>query len=132
LNKDNVYEGAYVVNMANFGNPGTHWVSFWKEDEDTTYYFDSYGVVSPDTIKILFDKNNENDKVLYTSVQIQCVESTLCAQFCLLFLYIMKFKKGGPRDRIKFFFKGFNTNKLFLTDNDDLVIEYLNAILGSN
>ena len=48
-----IKDGAYVTNLDEFSNIGTHWVALWVNKNNVTY-FDSFGVeYIPKEIKIL-------------------------------------------------------------------------------
>lgn len=41
-----VIDGCAIVNLHNIGQPGSHWVAFWKRG-DVSLYFDSFGAAPP-------------------------------------------------------------------------------------
>jgi hypothetical protein len=128
---ENVYIGRYILNLASSGSQGTHWCAFYKINEDQTLYMDPYGIIAPETLQDLFRKEKEDDTVFYNTLQIQDYHSKLCGLFCLLFLYVITHDQGNVTNRIKYFNSLFNTkSKKDLVLNDDLVLYYVNGILG--
>ena len=51
-------EGPYVINLDDYSNIGTHWVSSWVNIDNVTY-FDSFGVERlPKEIKAFIENRN--------------------------------------------------------------------------
>ena len=79
--------------------PGTHWVAFVvfnnassaHSDTTTTYFFDSYGVPLSHYSRL----NSECAQRGYTNIrlvntqQLQSIHSTVCGQYCALFLFFV-------------------------------------------
>ena len=42
-NLQKVKDGAYIINLDEYSDIGTHWVAFYVQNNDVTY-FDSFGV----------------------------------------------------------------------------------------
>ena len=42
-NLSRIKDGAYVINLDEYSDIGTHWVALWVDNNDVTY-FDSFGV----------------------------------------------------------------------------------------
>ena len=77
--------GAYVINLDEYSDIGTHWVSLWVNDKNVTY-FDSLGVEHiPKEIKAFI--NNKNIKT--NIFRIQAHESMMCRYFCIGFIDFM-------------------------------------------
>ena len=50
-------DGAYVINLDEYSDIGTHWVALWVDNNDVTY-FDSFGVEHiPKESKAFFDRS---------------------------------------------------------------------------
>lgn len=124
LDLKHLYNGGYIINLANSDQNGTHWTSFFK-DGSNIYYFDSYGVVPAQDEAILFKKNH--DKLYYNKIQIQDFESNVCGLFCILFLWICQNLKR-PYEGINFTLSLFNREREDLKLNDDLLIDYIKAL----
>lgn len=76
-------EGGAIVNTDSSKEPGSHWIGLYARGE-ILEYFDSYGLgpLMPDIIK--FTKKFK--QVIFNSVQVQDIESTLCGEYCIFFL----------------------------------------------
>ena len=83
LNK--IKDGAYVINLDEYSNIGTHWVSFYLSNNDVTY-FDSFGVEHiPKKIKKFIGSKN----VIANIFRIQAYDSIMCWYFCIGFIDFM-------------------------------------------
>ena len=64
--RDNLTEkrdGAYVINLDEYSDIGTHWVALYVQNNDVTY-FDSFGVEHiPKEIKIFISNKNIKIKI---------------------------------------------------------------------
>ena len=59
-NLPKIKDGAYIINLDEYSDIGTHWVALWLDNNNVTY-FDSFGVEHiPKEIKIFI--NNKNIK----------------------------------------------------------------------
>ena len=84
-----------IVNLANYEEIGSHWVSFKKID-NKIFYFDSYAVsFIPDIIKNQYPKH----KFICNIYRIQSIDSNECGKFCILFI---KANIQNESDYIKF------------------------------
>src|SRR5208283_3268792 len=72
-----------VVNLQSSAEQGSHWVSYYKQNNDK-YYFCSYG--SPIPIGI---RNYLGSPIKCHNYQIQSFNSVECGELCILFLYLM-------------------------------------------
>ena len=43
-NLPKIKDGAYVINLDEFSDVGTHWVALWVDNSNIVIYFDSFGV----------------------------------------------------------------------------------------
>ena len=79
----NLKNGFYIINMQNSidGN-GTHWTVLLKNN-NTIIYYDSFGVVGPETLKQRFNKYH------YSILQTQHISSSSCGFFVIFFIYYM-------------------------------------------
>jgi hypothetical protein len=75
--------GFYIINMQDStdGN-GTHWTILLKNN-NTIIYYDSFGVVGPETLTKRFKK------YYYSLLQCQNVASSSCGFFIIFFIYFM-------------------------------------------
>lgn len=76
-----------VINLDDKDGPGTHWVSYYKKDDGTCYYFDSFGDLPP--CKEFIDYVGDRCKILYNYKRKQTFNSIICGHLCLKFLYHM-------------------------------------------
>ena len=81
-------DGAYIINLDDYGNKGgTHWTALIIVKK-YALYFDSYGLSIPTPIKkfIFFNKCK---KIYYSIDQIQSLSSNACGYYCLYFIYFI-------------------------------------------
>ena len=80
-----IKDGAYVINLDEYSNVGTHWVSLWVNNNNVTY-FHSFGVEHiPKEIKKLIVNKNIKTNIF----RIQAYDSIMCGYFCLGFINYM-------------------------------------------
>lgn len=114
------YYGGFIVNLANKGEPGTHWVSFYteknKNGKPTAVYFDSFGCGPSISVSKYL-----NRCVPYTcnDAVIQNINSGYCGWYAIMFLefmqnqqksipdinkrfktFLYKFKQKSPEDNL--------------------------------
>ena len=79
-----IKDRAYVINLDEYSDTGTHWISLYVKNNIT--YFDSFGVEHiPKEIKKFIDNKN----IIANTFRIRGYDSTLCKYFCILFLNFM-------------------------------------------
>lgn len=77
---------AFVFNSDNSKKPGTHWTATYLDVKSHGYYFDSYGM--PPFVPDHIDRLRENCKTIrFNNKQLQSESSTVCGQFCIMFLH---------------------------------------------
>ena len=82
-------KGAYVINLDEYENTGTHWVSLFVKTKYTVY-FDSFGV---EHIPKEINKFISNKKIKAIIFRIQAYDSIMCGYFCIEFInYMLKGK----------------------------------------
>ena len=85
--RDNLYkikDGAYIINLDEYSDIGTHWVALWVNNNNVTY-FDSSGVehIPKEIIKFIKNKN------IKTNIfRIQAYDSICVDIFVLDFLIL--------------------------------------------
>ena len=94
LPNNNIKSGAYVINLDEYRDIGTHWVALYvntaesssKERNTTVTYFGSFGVehISREIIKFI-DKKNKITNIF----KIQAYDSIMCGYFCIGFINFM-------------------------------------------
>lgn len=82
-----------VINLDDEDGPGTHWVSYYKKNNEKCYYFDSFGDLQP--FREFIDYVGNKCKILYNYKRLQSFNTIICGHLCLRFLYEMsnKFNK---------------------------------------
>ena len=84
-----IKKGAYVINLDEYENTGTHWVSLFVKPKYTVY-FDSFGV---EHIPKEINKSIGNNKIKSNIFRIQVYDSITCGYFCIEFInYMLKGK----------------------------------------
>ena len=79
---------AYVINLDEYENTGTHWVSLFVKANEVIY-FDSFGEHIPKEI----NKFIGNKKMKASIFRIQAYDSVMCGYFCIEFInYMLKGK----------------------------------------
>ena len=105
--------GAYVINLDEYSDIGTHWVALWVNNNDVTY-FDSLGVEH-------IPKESEafiNNKNIKTNIfRIQAYNSMMCGYFCIGFVDFML--AGKSLAEYTNLFSPNNFKK-----NDDIILKY--------
>ena len=73
-----IKDGAYVINLGEYSDIGTHWVAFYVNNNDVTY-FDSFGVEHiPKEIKAFIDRSLSMTTNIF---RIQAYDSIMCGYF---------------------------------------------------
>ena len=80
-----VKNGAYVINLYEYHDIGTHWVALYVNNKTATY-FDSFEVehVPRETIKCIDNKN-----IITNIFRIQAYDSIMCGYFCTGFINVV-------------------------------------------
>ena len=108
-----IKDGAYVINLDEYSDIGTHWIAMYVKNNDITY-FNSFGVEHiPKEIKAFIKNRNIEANIS----RMQPYDSIMCGYFCIGF--------------IDFMFKGKSltvyTNLFSPNDfkkNDDKILKY--------
>ena len=110
---DKIKDGAYVINLDEYSDIGTHWIALYVNTKTVTY-FDSFGVEHiPKGIKKFI--NNKN--IIVNIFRIQAYDSIMSGYFCIGFIDFM-FKGNSLTD----FNNLFSPNNL--KKNDDIILSY--------
>ena len=80
-----VKNGAYVINLDEYHDIGTHWVALHVNNK-TIIYFDSFGVehIPREIMKFIARK-----KIITNIYRIQAYDSIMCGYFCIGFINFM-------------------------------------------
>ena len=84
--KDNkIKDGAYVIDLDEQSDIGTHWVALWANNNNVTN-FDSFGAehIPKEIIKFI-----ENINIKTDISRIQAYDSIMCGYFCIGFIDFM-------------------------------------------
>ena len=90
-----VTNGAYVINLDEYHDIGTHWVAVYVNNKTATY-FDSFGVehIPKEILKFIGTEQSSSAKArnknIITSIfRIQAYDSIMCGYFCIGFINVM-------------------------------------------
>ena len=84
-NLPKIKDGAYVINLDEYSDIGTHWVALYVQNNDVTY-FDSFGVEHiPKEIRTFIGNKNIKTNIF----RIQAYDSIMCRYFCIRFIHFM-------------------------------------------
>ena len=112
-NLQKIKDGAYIINLDEYSDIGTHWVALYIQNNDVTY-FDSFGVEHiPKEIRTFTGNKNIKTNIFRT----QAFDSIMCGYLCIGFIDFML----AGKTLTDF------TNLLLpnnLTKNDDVILNY--------
>ena len=93
-----IKDGAYVINIDEHYDIGTHWIALYVNDK-TVICFDSYGVehISKEIKKFINNKN-----IIANIFRIKAYDSIMCGYFCIGFIDFM-FNGSSLTDFTNFF-----------------------------
>ena len=81
-----IKDGAYIINLDEYSDIGTHWVALYINNNDVTY-FDRFGVEHiPKEIKKFIDRSLSITTNIF---RIQAYDSIMCGYFCIGFINFM-------------------------------------------
>ena len=84
-NLTEIKDGAYIINLDEYSDVGTHWVALYVQNNDAPY-FDSFGVEHiPKEIKTFIGTKNIKTNIF----RIQAYDSIMCGCFCIAFIYFI-------------------------------------------
>ena len=108
-----IKNGAYVINLYEYGDVGTHWIALYVKSNEVIH-FGSFGVEHvPKEIKRFIGHKNTKTNIF----RIQADNSIMCGYFCIRFIDFM----FAGRRLIDFssLFSHYDFNK-----NDDITLSY--------
>ena len=80
-----IKDGAYVINLDEHADVGTHWIALFCNRNEIVY-FDSFDVEHvPEEIKELVGNKNKKANIF----PVQANDSVMCGYFCIGFIYFM-------------------------------------------
>ena len=97
-NLPKIKDGAYVINLDEYSDIGTHWVALYVQNNNVTY-FDSFGVEHiPKKIKAFINCTSSsalhNKNIKTNILRIQAYDSIMCGYFCIGFVDFMLKRKN--------------------------------------
>ena len=110
---DKIKDGAYVVNLDEYSDIGTHWIALYANNKTVTY-FDSFGIehISKEVNKFI------NNKTIIANIfRIQAYDSVMCGYFCIGFIDYMFMGKSLTE-----YINLFSPNNF--KKNDDIILNY--------
>ena len=112
-NLSTIKDAAYIINLDEYSDIGTHWVALWVNNSNVTY-FDSFGVehIPTEIIKFI-----ENRNIKTNIFRMQVYDSMMCGYFCIAFIDFM-FEGKSLTDYINLFLSN-NFKK-----NDDTTLRH--------
>ena len=112
-NLPKIKDGAYIINLDEYSDIGTHWVAFYVLNNDVTY-FDSLGVehIAKEIRTFIGNKNIKTN--IFT---IQAYDPIMCEYFCIGFIDFMLAGKTLTK-----FTNLFSPNNF--KRNDDIILKY--------
>ena len=95
---NNIENGAYVINLNEYRDIGTHWVALYVNNK-TIISFDSFEVehIPKEIMKFICNK-----KIITNIYRIQAYDSIICGYFCIGFINFM-FNGNSLTDYTSFF-----------------------------
>ena len=87
---DKIKNGAYVINLHEYHDIGTHWVALYVNNKSATY--------SKETDKFIGNKS-----IIINIFRLQAYDSVMCGYFCIGFINFM-FSGNSLTDFTNFFF----------------------------
>ena len=110
---DKIKDDAYVINLDEYYDIGTHWRALYVNNKTVTY-FDSFGIEHiPKEVKSFIGNRN----IISNIYRIQNYDSIVCDYFCIRFIDYM-FKGKSLTDYTNIFSPN-NFKK-----NDDIILNY--------
>ena len=113
-NRAKLGERAYVINLDEYRDIGTHWIALYI-NKNTVTYFDSFGVehIPKEIMKFI----GSNKKIITNIYRIQAYDSIMCGYFCIGFTNFM-FNGNSLTDYTSLF----SPNDF--KKNDDIILKY--------
>ena len=85
-----IKKGAYVINLDEYVNTGTHWVTLFVKPKYMVY-FDSFGIEQiPKEIKHAIGNAKARNKEIKANIfRLQAYDSIMCRYYCIEFINYM-------------------------------------------
>ena len=110
---DKMKDVAYVANLDEYSDIGTHWIALYVNNKTVTY-FDSFGIkhISKEVKKFVNNKN-----IIAIIFRIQAYDSVMCGYFCIGLIDYMFMGKS-----LTDYTNVFSPNNF--KKNDDIILTY--------
>ena len=109
-NLPKIKDGAYVINLDEYSDIGTHWVALYVQNNDVTY-FDSFGVEHiPKEIRTFIGNKNIKTNIF----RIQAFDSIMWEHFCIGFIDFMVAENTLTESKNLFSPSNFKRNDIIL------------------
>ena len=97
---DNIHpqKGAYIINLADSKDHGTHWTALYLGAPGEAFYFDSFGIDPPIAV-INFSSRYGANHIITSDKEIQDINNGYCGQYCLDFILFMTYTRGSLIER---------------------------------
>ena len=82
---EKIQDGAYVINLDEYSDIGTHWIALYVNNKIVTY-FGSFGI---ENISKEVKKFVNNKSIIANFFRIQAYDSVMCGYFCIGFIDYM-------------------------------------------
>ena len=113
-NLPKIKDGAYVINLDEYSDIGTHWIALWADNSDFTF-FDSFGVEHiPTEIKTF---TGHSLSITTNIFRVKAYDSIMWGDFCIGFIDFML--SGKTLTEYTNLFSPNNFKK-----NDDIILNY--------
>ena len=112
-----IKNGAYVINLDEYANVGTHWIAVYAKNNEAIY-FDSFGVEhSPKEVKRFIGHKDIKTNIF----RIQADNSIMCGYFCIGFIDFIFANKTLISFTIQFSLYDFEKN-------DKIILKYFSYL----
>ena len=109
-----IKDGAYVINLDEYADVGTHWIALFCNRNEIVY-FDSFGVEHvPEEIKEFVGNKN----IIANIFRVQANNSVMCGYFCIGFIDFML--AGKKLTNFTNIFSPYDFEK-----NDNIILGYI-------
>ncbi len=110
---------AYVINTGWREGSGEHYVTFYMDKNNKTYYFDSFGIKPFKCLKLFWKACNVN-YVYYSKDQLQSPYSDVCGYYAIAFI------KDMTKNSFQKFLNRFSSD---VNINDRYVVDFVHSLL---
>ena len=77
---------AFIINTSPWPSRGDHWVAIYCVNNNKLEYFDSAGKPPPKSLTTMWSHLG-NPSIVYNTQRLQSYCTTLCGEYCLLYIY---------------------------------------------